>query len=82
MSGKGSCYCRAMGAIGSNPMAMAAVERFFKSLKADLVWRKNWQTRREVEVAIFEYINGFYKPRRRHSALGRKGPVPFERKAA
>ena len=31
-------------------------------------------------MAIFEYINGFYNPRRRHSALGWKSPVAFERK--
>ena len=70
MSGKGNCYDN------------AAVESFFKSLKAELVWRRSWQTRRDVEVALFEYINGFYNPRRRHSALGRKSPVAFERKAA
>ena len=70
MSGKGNCYDN------------AAVESFFKSLKAEMIWRSNWQTRREVEVAIFEYINGFYNPRRRHSALGWKSPVAFERKAA
>ena len=70
MSGKGNCYDN------------AAVESFFKSLKAEMIWRRNWQTRREVEVAIFEYINGFYNPRRRHSALGWKSPVAFERKVA
>ena len=70
MSGKGNCYDN------------SAVESFFKSLKAELVWRRNWQTRREVEVALFEYINGFYNPRRRHSAIGWKSPVVFEKKAA
>ena len=50
MSGKGNCYDN------------SAVESFFKSLKAELVWRRNWQTRREVEIALFEYINGFYNP--------------------
>ncbi len=44
--------------------------------------RRNWQTRREVEVALFEYINGFYNPRRKHSALGWKSPVAFEQRAA
>ncbi len=34
------------------------------------------------EMAIFEYVNGFYNPRRRHSALGWKSPVAFERKVA
>ena len=60
----------------------AVVESFFKTLKAELIWRQSWQTRRDVEVAIFEYINGFYNPRRRHSALGWKSPLAFEKKAA
>lgn len=58
------------------------VESFFKPLKAELVWRRNWQTRREVEMALFEYINGFYNPGCKHSALGWKSPVAFEQKAA
>jgi putative transposase len=70
MSGKGNCYDN------------AAVETFFKTIKAELIWRKSWETRRQAEVAIFEYINGFYNPRRRHSALGWKSPVAFERKVA
>ncbi|OCC01878.1 integrase [Labrys sp. WJW] len=69
MSGKGNCYDN------------SAVESFFKSLKAELVWRQNWQTRRDVEIALFEYINGFYNPRRKHSALGWKSPVAFEQRA-
>ncbi|MFV0408708.1 MAG: IS3 family transposase, partial [Paracoccus sp. (in: a-proteobacteria)] len=35
-----------------------------------------------VELALFKYINGFYNPRRRHSALAGKSPVAFEKKAA
>ncbi len=70
MSGKGNYYDN------------SAVESFFKSLEAALVWRRSWQTRREVEEALFEYINGFYNPLRKHSALGWKSPVAFERKAA
>jgi putative transposase len=54
MSGKGNCYDN------------SAVESFFKSLKAELVWRHNWQTRRKVEIALFEYINGFYNPRQKN----------------
>lgn len=60
MSGKGNCYDN------------AAVETFFKTMKAELIWRRSWATRRQAEMAIFEYINGFYNPRRRHSALGWK----------
>jgi transposase InsO family protein len=40
------------------------------------------ETRRKVETAIFQCINGFYNPRRRHSALGGKSRVAFERKVA
>ena len=53
------------------------METFFKTIKAELIWRHSWQTRRAVEVAIFEYINGFYNPRRRHSALGWKSPFSW-----
>ena len=70
MSGKGNCYDN------------AAVETFFKTIKAGLIWRHPWETRRKAEMAIFEYINGFYNPRRRHSALGWKSPVAIERKVA
>ena len=70
MSGKGNCYDN------------AAVETFFKTIKAELIWRQSWQTRRQAETAIFQYINGFYNPRRKHSTLGWKSPVAFERKVA
>ncbi|WP_139279422.1 IS3 family transposase [Roseovarius marisflavi] len=70
MSGKRNCYDNSM------------VETFFKSIKAELIWRNRWDTRRQAEGAIFQYINGFYNPRRRHSSLGGKSPLAFERKAA
>lgn len=70
MSGKGNCYDN------------AAVETFFKTLKAELLWRQQWPTRRQAETAIFQYINGFYNPRRRHSFLGGISPLAFEAKAA
>lgn len=70
MSGKGNCYDN------------AAVETFFKTIKAELIWRRTWETRRQAETAIFQYINGFYNPRRRHSALGGKSPLAFERQVA
>ena len=70
MSSKGNCYDN------------AAMETFFKTIKAELIWRHSWRTRRATEIAIFEYINGFYNPRRRHSALGWKSPLAFEKKAA
>ena len=62
MSGKENCYDNSM------------VETFFKSIKAELILRNRWETRRQAEGAIFQYINGFYNPRRRHSSLGGKSP--------
>jgi putative transposase len=70
MSGKGNFYDN------------STVESFFKSLKAELVWRRTWKTRREAESALFDDINGFYNPRRKHSALGWKSPLAFEQWAA
>ncbi len=52
----------------------AAVETSFKPIKAELIWERSRETRRQAKMAIFEYINGFHNPRRRHSALGRKAP--------
>lgn len=60
----------------------AAVEGFFKSLKAEISLRRNWLTRREVEVAIFNYRNGSCKPHRGPCASGWKGPEVFKRNAA
>jgi Integrase core domain/CHC2 zinc finger len=68
--GKGNCYDN------------SAVETFFKSLKAELIWRQKWPTRRQAEAAIFQYINGFYNSRRRHSYLGGISPLAFEAKVA
>ena len=70
MSGKGNCY------------DTAAVETFFKTLKSELIWRNTCATRRQVQIAVFEYVNGFYNPRRRHSTLGGKSPLPLKKKAA
>ena len=58
MSGKGNCYDNAM------------VETVFKTIKSELVWRTRFQSRQHAENAIGRYIDGFYNPTRRHSALG------------
>ena len=57
------------------------VETFFKFIKAELIWRDRWETRRQAEGVIFQYINGFYNPRRWRSSLGGKSHLAFERKA-
>jgi len=66
MSGKGNCYDNAM------------VETMFKTLKSELVWRTVYKTRNQAEIEIGHYIDGFYNPRRRHSALGYQSPIHFE----
>ena len=70
MSGKGNCYDNSM------------VETFFKTLKSELVWRTAFQTRAEAREALARYIDGFYNPIRRHSALGFISPAQFERRTA
>ncbi|GLU29900.1 hypothetical protein Brsp01_51330 [Brucella sp. NBRC 12950] len=66
MSGKGNCYDNAM------------VETVFKTIKSELIWRTVFQTRNDAPKAIGEYIDGFYNPIRRHSALGYRSPIQFE----
>jgi len=70
MSGKGNCYDN------------APVEAFFKTIKAELIWRTRFETRLDAERTIFGYINDFYNPRRRHSALGNISPAAYEKLAA
>ena len=41
----------------------AAVEKFFKTIKAEMIRRRTWETHRQAETAIFRYINGFYTVR-------------------
>ena len=60
----------------------ASVETFFKPLKAEMIWRQKWQSRRQAEAAIFQHINGFYNTRRRHSYLGSISPLAFKAKVA
>jgi transposase InsO family protein len=69
MSGKGNCY--------DNSVA----ESFFKTLKSELVWRTAFQLRVEAKKEISKFINGFYNRVRRHSTIGYKSPVDFEKQA-
>ena len=67
-----------MGSVGyayDNAMA----ESFFASLECELLDRRNFQTKTDARLALFTYIEGWYNPRRRHSALGYRSPVNFER---
>ncbi|PHS79666.1 MAG: hypothetical protein COB59_00435 [Rhodospirillaceae bacterium] len=60
----------------------APVETFFKTLKAELVWRTKFETRLLAETSIRNYSNNFYNTRRRHSALGNISPMRSENMAS
>ena len=55
------------------------VESFFGSMQIELLDRRSWLTRAELASAIFEWLEAFYNPTRRHSGLGYRSPVEFER---
>jgi putative transposase len=58
----------------------AAMESFFSSLKTERTARKVYRTRNDARADVFDYIERFYNPRRRHSTLGYLSPNDFETK--
>lgn len=56
------------------------MESFFSSLKIERVARKVYRTRDQAKADVFDYIECFYNPQRRHSMLGYLSPVEFEKK--
>lgn len=67
MSRKGDCWDN------------AATESFFSTLKTAPTSRRRYTTRDEARADVFDYIERFYNPRRRHSTLGQISPDEFER---
>ena len=59
----------------------AAMESFFSSLKTERTARKMYRTRDQAKADVFDYIERFYNPKRRHSTLGYLSPMEFEMKA-
>ena len=59
----------------------AAMESFFSSLKTERTASKTYRTRAQAKADVFDYIERFYNPRRRHSTLGYLSPMEFERQA-
>jgi putative transposase len=57
----------------------AVAETFFATLKKELVNRRSWPSRLELQSAVFEYIEAFYNRQRRHSTLGMVSPAAYER---
>ena len=58
----------------------AMCESFFATLECDLIDRRRFRSRSEARMAVFRFIEGFYNPSRRHSALGYLSPIEYERK--
>ena len=63
----GDCYDNAM------------CESFFATLECELLQRTRFKTREEAELSIFEFIEGWYNPHRRHSALDYHSPIQYEK---
>ena len=70
-----------MGSVG-DAYDNAMAESFFATLECELLDRRRFQTQAEARMAVFAFIEGFYNPRRRHSALGYLSPMAFERRHA
>jgi len=68
MSSSGNCYDN------------AAIESFWSSLKTEWLHHKTFCSRSQASLAVFDYIETFYNPKRLHSALGYQSPVDFERR--
>ena len=66
MSAAGHCYDN------------AAMESFWSTLKTEWLQQYDFQDQPAAELAIFDYIETFYNPKRLHSALGYQSPVEFE----
>jgi putative transposase len=69
MSRRGNCYDN------------AAMESFWSTLKLELIYRRQFDSRAQAGSQIFDYIEIFYNRQRSHSALGYHSPVDFERKS-
>jgi hypothetical protein len=67
-----------MGSVG-DAYDNAMAESFFATLECELLDRRRFKTHAEARTAVFEFIEGFYNPRRRHSSLGYLSPITFER---
>ena len=66
MGSVGDCYDNAMA------------ESFFATLECELIDQHSFKTQAEARMAIFEFIEGWYNPHRRHSSLGQQSPLNYE----
>ena len=67
-----------MGSVGdAYDNAMCA--SFFATLECELLDRQRFETQAAARLAVFEFIEGWYNPHRRHSSLGYRSPINYER---
>ena len=66
-----------MGSVG-DAYDNALCESFFATLECELIDRERFPTPVKARLAVFDFIEGWYNPRRRHSALGYLSPIAFE----
>jgi putative transposase len=66
-----------MGRVASS-VDNALIESFWSTMQRELLDRRHWTSRVELAAAIFEWIEGWYNPRRRHSTLGYLSPHEYE----
>lgn len=67
-----------MGSVG-DAYDNAMAESFFATLERELLSRRRFKSQAEAKMAVFEWIEGWYNPHRRHSALGYRSPINYER---
>jgi putative transposase len=67
-----------MGSVG-DAYDNAMAESFFASLERELLSRRRFKSQAEAKMAVFEWIEGWYNLHRRHSSLGYRSPVNYER---
>jgi hypothetical protein len=66
--------------VQSTAYANALCESFFATLECELLWRTRFRSQAEARMAIFEFIEGWYNPHRRHSALAYDSPYQYEQR--
>ncbi len=67
-----------MGTVG-DAYDNAMAESFFASLECELIDRRSWKSKTEARLAVFTWIESWYNPVRRHSAIGYQSPINFEK---
>lgn len=69
-----------MGSVG-DCFDNAMCESFFATLECELLHRRRFASQAEAKIAVFQFIEGWYNPRRRHSALGYLSPLQYEQRS-